>query len=75
MRGKELQTVPFSIFPFPSLLYLTPSHCSWYVGTGTEYSIQFEKFDILAYIATPYKYCFIIFSTRGVVEISKIVVF
>ena len=33
------------------------------------------KFDILAYIATPYKYCFIIFSSRGVVEISKIAVF
>jgi hypothetical protein len=29
----------------------------------------------LAYIATPYKYCFIIFSSRGVVEISKIAFF
>jgi len=29
---------------------VTPSHCSWYVDTGTEYSIQYEKYDKTTFV-------------------------
>ena len=33
---------------------MTPSHCSWYVGTGTEYSIQYEKYYKTTFVGLAY---------------------